>query len=175
MGNNSNIIIREAHRPDIPEIGRIMSDNYHDTYADILDRRYMASVNPDSCGARMDAYYLAPGNELLVACCSEQIMGFVAGTPSPDVLGAFWLEMLHVEAEYRDMGCGRKLLFAMGKRAAQTGYSQIVIDVFAGNSKAEEIYRHYGARFIEGYYQDVEGFGVLSSLFSWDDLSVFDR
>ena len=62
MGNNSNIIIREAHRPDIPEIGRIMSDNYHDTYADILDRRYMASVNPDSCAARMDAYYLAPGN-----------------------------------------------------------------------------------------------------------------
>ena len=47
MGNNSNIIIREAHRPDIPEIGRIMSDNYHDTYADILDRRYMASVNPE--------------------------------------------------------------------------------------------------------------------------------
>ncbi len=24
-----------------------------------------------------------------------------------------------------------------------------------------------------GFYQDVEGFGVLSSLLSWDDLSVF--
>ena len=81
--------------------------------------------------------------------------------------------MLHIKASYRDFGIGRRLLFTMGSRAASTGYSQMVIDVFAGNTKAEEIYKHYGARQIDEFYQDVEGFGVLSSLLSLDDLSVF--
>lgn len=180
MKDIQNIKIREAKRSDISEVGRILSENYHDTYANILDKRYLSSVNPESAAARMDVYFLTPGNEMFVAeLASEneeagQVVGFVAGTPSPDVLGAFWLEMLHIEAAYRDFGIGRKLLFTMGGRVAASGYSQMVIDVFAGNYKAEEIYKHYGAKRIDEYYQDVEGFGVLSALLSWDDLSVFE-
>ena len=181
MKDIQNIIIREAKRSDIADVGRILSENYHDTYANILDKRYLSSVNPESAASRMDAYFLAPGNEMFVAellsdgeeAGAGEIVGFVAGTPSPDVLGAFWLEMLHIKASYRDFGIGRRLLFTMGSRAASTGYSQMVIDVFAGNTKAEEIYKHYGARQIDEFYQDVEGFGVLSSLLSLDDLSVF--
>ena len=179
MKEIQNIKIREVKRSDISEIGRILSENYHDTYTNILDKRYMSSVNPESAAARMDAYFLTPGNEIFVAefSCEDKeqsrIVGFAAGTPSPDVLGAFWLEMLHVEASHRDFGIGRKLLFTMGGRVANTGYLQMVIDVFAGNSKAEEIYKHYGAKQIDEYYQDVEGFGVLSALLSWDDLSMF--
>ncbi len=180
MKDIQNIKIREAKRSDISEVGRILSENYHDTYANILDKRYLSSVNPESAAARMDAYFLTPGNEMFVAELAGeneeagQVVGFVAGTPSPDVLGAFWLEMLHIEAAYRDFGIGRKLLFTMGGRVAASGYSQMVIDVFAGNYKAEEIYKHYGAKPIDEYYQDVEGFGVLSALLSWDDLSVFE-
>ena len=179
MKEIQNIKIREVKRSDISEIGRILSENYHDTYTNILDKRYMSSVNPESAAARMDAYFLTPGNEMFVAELvsesegSSHVVGFVAGMPSPDVLGAFWLEMIHVGAAYRDFGIGRKLLFAMGWRVAASGYSQMVIDVFAGNSKAEEIYKHYGAKQIDEYYQDVEGFGVLSALLSWDDLSMF--
>nr|WP_298877735.1 GNAT family N-acetyltransferase [uncultured Mogibacterium sp.] len=179
MKDIQNITIREAKRSDISKVGRILSENYHDTYANILDKRYLSSVNPESAAARMDAYFLTPGNEMFVAeLVSENeenghVVGFVAGTPSPDVLGAFWLEFLHVEAAYRDLGIGRALLFTMGGRAADSGYPQMVIDVFAGNSKAEEIYKHYGAKQIDEYYQDIEGFGVLSALLSWDDLSVF--
>lgn len=178
MKEIQNIKIREVKRSDISEIGRILSENYHDTYTNILDKRYMSSVNPESAAARMDAYFLTPGNEMFVAEAlvdevQGKVVGFVAGTPSPDVLGAFWLEMIHVEAAYRDFGIGRKLLFTMGGRVVNTGYSQMVIDVFAGNYKAEEIYKHYGAKLIDEYYQDVEGFGVLSALLSWDDLSMF--
>ena len=178
MKDIQNIKIREAKCSDIPEVGRILSENYHDTYANILDKRYLSSVNPESAAARMDAYFLTPGNEMFVAEAIDdeahcKVVGFVAGTPSPDVLGAFWLEMLHVEAACRDFGIGKRLLFTMGGRVANSGYSQMVIDVFAGNSKAEEIYKHYGAKQIDEYYQDVEGFGVFSALLSWDDLSIF--
>ena len=181
MEDIKKIKIREAKRSDIAEVGRILSENYHDTYANILDKRYLSSVNPESASKRMDTYFLTPGNEMFVAellidgeeTGTGEIVGFVAGTPSPEVFGAFWLEMLHIEASYRDFGIGRRLLFTMGNRVADIGYSQMVIDVFAGNTKAEEIYKHYGAKQIDEFYQDIEGFGVLSSLLSWDDLSVF--
>lgn len=173
-----NITIRDAKRADLPEIGRILAANYHDTYGAILDRRILAYVNEESSTARMESYWLAPGTEMLVAVKtaddgSEAICAFSAGTPSPDVLGAFWLEMLHVEADRRGEGLGRALLFAMGKRARDTGYSQMTIDVFAGNDRAESIYRHYGAELVKEYRQDVFGFGVSSRLLIWEDLNVF--
>ena len=67
MKDIQNIKIREAKRSDIAEVGRILSENYHDTYANILDKRYLSSVNPESAASRMDAYFLAPGNEMFVA------------------------------------------------------------------------------------------------------------
>ena len=33
----------------------------------VLDKRYLSSVNPESAASRMDAYFLAPGNEMFVA------------------------------------------------------------------------------------------------------------
>lgn len=62
MKDIQNIKIREAKRSGISEAGRIISENYHDTYANILDKRYLSSVNPESATARMDAYFLTPGN-----------------------------------------------------------------------------------------------------------------
>ena len=66
MKDIQNIKIREAKRSDIAEVGRILSENYHDTYANILDKRYLSSVNPESAASRMDAYFLTPGNEMFV-------------------------------------------------------------------------------------------------------------
>ena len=54
MKDIQNIKIREAKRSDIAEVGRILSENYHDTYANILDKRYLSSVNPESAASRMD-------------------------------------------------------------------------------------------------------------------------
>lgn len=62
MKDIQNIKIREAKRSYIYEDGRILSENYHGTYANILDKRYLSSVNPESDKARMDAYFLTPEN-----------------------------------------------------------------------------------------------------------------
>ena len=58
MEDIKKIKIREAKRSDIAEVGRILSENYHDTYANILDKRYLSSVNPESASKRMDTYFL---------------------------------------------------------------------------------------------------------------------
>ena len=105
---------------------------------------------------------------------SSELLGYAAGRPSPDVLGAFWLEYLDVNEDSRGEGIGKRLIAEMGRRVREQGYPQMVIDVLAGNDKAEYIYRHLGAEVLnEDYMQDLQGFLVKSKLLIWRDLSIF--
>lgn len=176
----SKFTIRSAKREDMSEIGEILFNNYHEVYKGILDKRYLASITSESAKLQMDAYFLTPGNEMFVAESSDgegnsRIVGFAAGTPSPDILGAFWVEHLHVDVLFRGQGICHDLLFKTAQNSKLTGYSQLVTGIFAGNTRAENICRHYDARFLESFHQDVEGFGVLSSLYIWDDLTKFEN
>lgn len=101
-------------------------------------------------------------------------LGYVRGLPSPDVLGAFWLESLYLKEAARGKGLGRKLIFYMGDQVRRQGYNQMVIDVFAGNDRAEEIYRHLGAKLInDNFTEDINLFPVHAKLLLWDDLDIF--
>lgn len=112
-----------------------------------------------------------PGSEPAEAVT---FLGYVRGLPSPDVLGAFWLESLYLTEAARDKGLGRKLIFYMGDQVRRQGYNQMVIDVFAGNDRAEEIYRHLGAKQInDNFTEDINLFPVHAKLLLWDDLSIF--
>lgn len=176
----SKFIVRSAKRTDMDAIGAIIFNNYHEVYKHILDKRYLASITVESAKLRMEAYFLTPGNEMFVAENFDEeenskVVGFVSGTPSPDVLGAFWVEELHVDEKFRGQGVGHDLFFKMAQNSKATGYSQLVTNVFACNTKAEDICSHYEARFIESFHQDVEGFGVFSSIYIWDDLTKFEN
>ncbi|MBR0373883.1 MAG: GNAT family N-acetyltransferase [Mogibacterium sp.] len=105
---------------------------------------------------------------------SSELLGYAAGRPSPDILGAFWLEFLDVNEDTRGEGIGKRLIAEMGRRVRAQGYPQMVIDVLAGNDKAEYIYRHLGAEVLnDDYMQDQQGFLVKSKLLIWRDLSIF--
>jgi GNAT superfamily N-acetyltransferase len=112
-----------------------------------------------------------PGSEPAEAVT---FLGYVRGLPSPDVLGAFWLESLYLTEAARGKGLGRKLIFYMGDQVRRQGYNQMVIDVFAGNDRAEEIYRHLGAKLInDNFTEDINLFLVHAKLLLWDNLSIF--
>lgn len=124
-------------------------------------------VEPDiTCGKA--------GEDELINPDMTEMIGYAAGKPSPDVLGAFWLEFLDVNEDARGEGAGKRLIAEMGRRARDAGYNQMVIDVLAGNEKAEFIYRHLGAELInDNYIQDQQGFLVKSKLLGWYDMSIF--
>jgi GNAT superfamily N-acetyltransferase len=176
MDNKNNVVIRDAVRADIENVGDLLSDNHQTTYKGLIDDRLLAFYTHENSQAKMEAYWLTPGNEMLVAEEEDgRFLGYVAGRPSPDVLGAFWLEFLDVDENARGRGLARRLIWAMGARAAEQGYPQMVIDIIAGNDNAEQIYEHLGAKRIREYYQDLEGFPTLSRLLMWDDMSVFGK
>ncbi|MBQ6621876.1 MAG: GNAT family N-acetyltransferase [Mogibacterium sp.] len=163
------VTIREAKSADMEAFARIYKEIYDTTYREFLDPRLIRAVLNEDSVARMRADWLAPGAEMFAAEAEDgQILGFVYGFPSPDVLGAFWLEKLYLTASARGLGLGRRLIGIMEQRAREQGYSGMVIDVFTGNDHAEQIYRHLGARMIrEDHLQDVCDMPVHSKLLYW--------
>ena len=117
----------------------------------------------------------AEGNISATEAKEFTFLGYVRGLPSPDVLGAFWLESLYLTESARGKGLGRKLIRYMGRQAVNQGYNQMVIDVFAGNDHAEQVYRHMGAELIDdNYIEEINLFPVRAKLLLWKDLSIFE-
>ena len=169
------LVIREAVAEDLAKIGALSSTNSRDTYDDkYVDYRYLESLTVEYCTNRITNYFSTPGNHVLVAEYNGEFAGYVAGRPSPDVLGAFWMEYLDVAEDTQNSGIGKSLVSAMGRQARDDGYGQMIADVYKGNDKAEGIFRHLGAEVMnEDYMQDIEGFLVKSKLLVWNDLSLF--
>lgn len=98
-------------------------------------------------------------------------LGYVSGKPSPDVLGAFWLEKLYLSESASGRGLGGRLIGYMAQEAVRQGYEQMVIDVFPGNDHAEQIYRHLGAETLsEDYVEEINLFPVHARLLIWEDV-----
>ena len=172
-----SIQIRPAKASDMEACAALRKEIYNTTYQGVVDSRLITSVNQEDSLQRLRGQWLEPGGMFFIL---EEIaeavtfLGYVRGLPSPDVLGAFWLESLYLKEAARGKGLGRKLIFYMGDQVRRQGYNQMVIDVFAGNDRAEEIYRHLGAKLInDNFTEDINLFPVHAKLLLWDDLDIF--
>lgn len=169
------VLIRAAAEADMKRIGEIKSANGHEVYDDkYVDYRFIESLTPERCRAHLSAYAKNPGQHVLVAEREDgAILGYSGGRPSPDVLGAYWLEFLDVAEDEREQGIGAALIRSMAVLAREQGYSQMIVDVINGNTSAEDFYEHLGAElFNENYMQDLDGFLVKSKLYAWTELDA---
>jgi GNAT superfamily N-acetyltransferase len=57
-----------------------------------------------------------------------------------------WLEELYVTSSLRSRGIGRALMTAILERARETGIVAIDLEIDAGHSRAESLYRRFGFR-----------------------------
>ena len=66
---------------------------------------------------------------------------------------------LAIDSDYRGRGLGRRLLAACLEEARKRGYSEVRLEVAAGNEAALTLYRSFGFEIfdrIDGYYEDGE-------------------
>ena len=169
-----SVVIRETVSADMKAFAALYQHIYDTTYRGFIDPRLIRSVLAENSAARMKGCWLMPGAEAFTAEEEGTFLGFAMGQPSPDILGAFWLEYLYLYEQARGKGVGRLLIEAMGRRAREQGYSGMVIDVFNGNDNAEQLYRYLGAKLVrEDHIQDVNDMPVHSKLLYWEDLSIF--
>ncbi len=178
-----NIQIRPFKASDTEKCAALYKEIYNTTYQGVVDSRLVTSINQEDTIQRIRGQWLAPGGMFFVAeetgeatAEAPTFLGYVRGIPSPDVLGAFWLEGLFLTEAARGRGLGHELIRYMGRQAVNQGYNQMVIDVFAGNDHAEQVYRHLGAELIDdNYIEEINLFQVRAKLLLWEDLSIFKQ
>jgi GNAT superfamily N-acetyltransferase len=86
---------------------------------------------------------------ILLARDDRRIVGiaYVATILSAEHCGLVgWLEELYVTPSLRSRGIGRALVTAILKRARETGIVAIDLEIDAGHSRAESLYRRFGFR-----------------------------
>ena len=122
-----SIEIRPAKASDMELCAALYKEIYNTVYQGIVDSRLITSINQEDTVQRMRGDWLQPGGEFWIAEEVSEVgertfLGFTSGLPSPEVLGAFWLEKLFLTEAARGKGLGRKLIEHMGRCAKTQGY-----------------------------------------------------
>ncbi len=136
------------------------SDELLDATRDIF-REYALGLAVDLCFQNFDAElaelpgeYAAPAGGLLLAYVDAQLAGCGAfrGTPDVDYPNACEMKRLYVRPAFRGFGLGRVLAQALIDRAAQSGYSCMLLDTLDDMEAARGLYQALGFEEIAPYY-----------------------
>jgi GNAT superfamily N-acetyltransferase len=147
---------------DTPEIRLLVADTpaFIDA-ARTLFREYAASLDIDLCFqgferelAELPGDYAAPHGALLLAFVDEELAGCGAFRALADVDYANACEMkrLYVRRAFRRFGLGRLLAQALLDRAAETGYSTMLLDTLDDMEAARGLYATLGFEDVPPYY-----------------------
>ncbi|MFY9509854.1 MAG: GNAT family N-acetyltransferase [Rubrivivax sp.] len=124
-------------------------------------REYAAGLGIDLCFqnfedelAGLPGDYAEPGGALLLAFVDGALAGCGAMRPLADVDYANACEMkrLYVKRAFRGFGLGRLLAQALLDRAAQAGYSNMLLDTLDDMETARGLYEALGFEEIPPYY-----------------------
>jgi ribosomal protein S18 acetylase RimI-like enzyme len=124
-------------------------------------REYAAGLGVDLCFQNFEAElaalpgdYDAPSGALLLALVDGQIAGCGAMRALADVDYANACEMkrLYVRRAFRGFGLGRLLAQALLDRAAQAGFSCMLLDTLDDMEAARDLYESLGFEEIPPYY-----------------------
>ncbi len=97
--------------------------------------------------------YAAPDGRLLLARVNGEVAGCVAMRPLGD--GVCEMKRLYLSDAARGMGLGRRLIEAVLAEARGIGYERMRLDTYpAKMARAVQLYRAYGFREIEAYYDN---------------------
>ena len=126
-----------------------------------LFREYAAQLGVNLCFqnfedelARLPGDYAAPGGVLLLAFADGELAGCGACRPLPeaDYPNACEMKRLYVRERFRHYGLGRQLAQALMDRAAQAGYSTMLLDTLDDMEAARGLYATLGFVEIPPYY-----------------------
>jgi putative acetyltransferase len=122
---------------------------------------YAGALGVDLCFQNFDAElaglpgdYAAPGGALLLAHVDGQLAGCGAlrALADADYANACEMKRLYVRRAFRGFGLGRLLAQALMQRAAEAGYSVLLLDTLDDMEAARDLYESLGFVEIPPYY-----------------------
>ena len=99
----------------------------------------------------LPGYFSPPGGALLVAEEDGRVVGCVALRQLEN--SACEMKRMFVSSDFHGCGVGRALAGAIIKRARELGYSKMMLDTGPGQREAQGLYRRFGFRDVEPYYE----------------------
>ena len=124
-------------------------------------REYAASLDVDLCFQRFDeeratlpGEYVAPQGLLLLALVDDEgaACGAFRSCAEADYANACEMKRLYVRRAYRRLGLGGRLARTLMERAAEAGYSVMLLDTLDEMEAARELYVGLGFEEIPPYY-----------------------
>lgn len=129
--------------------------------ARVIFREYAAQLGIDLCFqhfeqelAGLPGDYAEPDGLLLLAYVDGALAGCGAFRPllDADYANACEMKRLYVRRAFRRFGLGRTLAQALMERAAQAGYSAMLLDTLDDMEAARELYASLGFEEVPPYY-----------------------
>jgi ribosomal protein S18 acetylase RimI-like enzyme len=104
--------------------------------------------------AQLPGGYAEPSGVLLLALVDGEVAGCGGMRPLPDCdyPNACEMKRLYVRRAFRRFGLGRQLAEALMQRAAEAGYSSMLLDTLDDMEAARELYVSLGFEEIPPYY-----------------------
>jgi putative acetyltransferase len=155
--------------PDTPrllEAARAIFREYADTLqVDLCFQRFEEEL------ARLPGEYAPPGGVLLLALVDGEVAGCGAVRPlhDSDYANACEMKRLYVRRAFRKFGLGRLLAQALMDRAAEAGYSAMLLDTLDDMEAARGLYASLGFEEIPPYYYNpIPGAHYLKAELAWN-------
>jgi ribosomal protein S18 acetylase RimI-like enzyme len=162
------IRIRHAEAGDRLAIARLHAASWRDSYRGVLPDELLDGKLPRIMAERWLGQAIGPADAVLVAEEEDGILGFGASWDGEPV----YIDNLHVAAEARSAGIGRRLLAETARHFLERGRTGALLHVVASNRRARAFYLALGGRPAGIEAKDLYGTSVPNERIRWDDLEI---
>jgi L-amino acid N-acyltransferase YncA len=140
-----NFAIRQAAIQDAVPIARVQVASWRSTYAGLLSRNYLETLDPDERSEQWQLRISMGVGTFLVAEDDSGIFGFLAGGSIRKAIQRYDAELyaIYLLREKQRLGAGQALVCQLAEELAVQGYQSMVVWILAENP-SRGFYEHLG-------------------------------
>ena len=160
--------IRRATDAERSSIAAIHAQSWRDAYRGLLPDSLLDGEIDAIMAARWADKAIGAADAVLVAAQEGEVVGFCATWDGESA----YIDNLHVRAEARSKGVGRRLLGETARHFLALRRSRAHLHVVAANRRARALYVALGGCPAGLVEKDLYGTMVLNERIEWDDLGL---
>ncbi|GCE20250.1 GNAT family N-acetyltransferase [Dictyobacter kobayashii] len=170
------ITVRAATLQDVEGIARVHVDTWRTTYRGLIPDAYLDNLTYEPRQRMWNQILGTPGSQNLTFVAVDeagQIVGFINGGPERENDPFYQSELyaIYILASQHGHGTGRVLVRTLAQSLIQSGFTNMLVWVLAGNP-ATQFYQRLGAQYVTAKPVQIGGADLQEFAYGWPDLQV---